>query len=213
MLHCVTQKTSQNAQDVEQLAERIHDLTAILQKCKSEGTIAPVILGRIDRLSKYAASCHTMCRLDLRFRSTWNIAADDVRKMNSRPSIKRVFNYSDDAQSISGHVRKLSWSIQNFTVCLLCIFPPPLSLHLKQVETLLDMEFALDVSQSSGCLMNAELKYYQDHIHFMKHAATRIERKIDNIKDGMQVYMCCTSGFGCGLMIIPANEHKVGREW
>jgi hypothetical protein len=45
------QKSFQNAEDVEKLAQRIEGLTTVLQKSKDGGTLSEAIIDRIDTLS------------------------------------------------------------------------------------------------------------------------------------------------------------------
>ena len=45
------QKSFQNAEDVEKLAQRIEGLTTVLQKSKDGGTLSGAIIDRIDTLS------------------------------------------------------------------------------------------------------------------------------------------------------------------
>lgn len=42
---------SQNAQDIEELVQRINSLTTILEKSKDGGALSPAVLHRLDRLS------------------------------------------------------------------------------------------------------------------------------------------------------------------
>lgn len=69
--------------------------------------------------------------------------------MASRHIVKRLIRYSDDAQAINGHIQTISWSIESFTVNLPSHIRPASSVIYMvwhQVETMLAVEFALDVS-------------------------------------------------------------------
>jgi hypothetical protein len=72
-----------------------------------------------------------------------------VRNIAPRHVLKRMLNSSRDAQVISDHIQTVTWSIRSFTVSLL-VFPYSITfvLHLKQVESALEIEYSLDVSQS-----------------------------------------------------------------
>ena len=45
------QKSFQNAEDVEKLAQRVEGLTTVLQKLKDEGKLSERIIERIDTMS------------------------------------------------------------------------------------------------------------------------------------------------------------------
>jgi hypothetical protein len=49
----VTQKTSQNLQDIEQLAKHIGDMTAMLQNLSNRENISKGMVSRMDRLATY----------------------------------------------------------------------------------------------------------------------------------------------------------------
>ena len=48
--------------------------------------------------------------------SKWIAVAADAKKLASRGVMKRTLNYINDAASITGYVREISQSIENFTV-------------------------------------------------------------------------------------------------
>jgi hypothetical protein len=49
----VTQKTSQNLQDIEQLAKQVGDMTAMLQNLSNRENISKGMVSRMDRLTTY----------------------------------------------------------------------------------------------------------------------------------------------------------------
>jgi len=95
----VVQKTAQNADDVQFLAEQIEGLAAMLSKVTSNGTLSTEMRDRVDRLAH-----------------TWKVTVDKVRAIASRNYFTRVIHHDNDAQAIAGHVSTISWSIQSFTV-------------------------------------------------------------------------------------------------
>ena len=48
--------------------------------------------------------------------SKWIAVAADAKKLAARGVIKRTLNYINDAESIAGHVQKISQSIESFVV-------------------------------------------------------------------------------------------------
>ena len=67
----------------------------------------------------------------------------------------RAIHYNDDTQAINGHIQTVTWSIQSFTVRLHVHIVPLVTdmSRIMQVETMLAIEFALDVSWSSVRVM------------------------------------------------------------
>jgi len=65
--------------------------------------------------------------------------------------MKRLIHHGDDAKAISDHIQAITWSIQNLTVpftCLAVLSSFDRILHwFKQVESVLAVEFTLDVSE------------------------------------------------------------------
>lgn len=114
--------------------------------------------------------------------------------MASRHVLKRFVRYADDAQTISGHIQTISWSIQSFTVSLLLVISSSrfgLILDLDQVETMLAIEFTLDVSDLFTTTMYSRLTYSKE----LEHAAIRIEGKLDHFGENM------SSGFRVRVML------------
>jgi hypothetical protein len=54
---------------------------------------------------------------------------------------------------------------------------------------MLAIEFTLDVSQpfTNAPAIHLKLTYPQEHVHFVKHATTRIEGKLDNVGEKLDV--------------------------
>jgi UDP-glucose 6-dehydrogenase len=48
--------------------------------------------------------------------SKWIAVAAEVKKLASHGMLKRTLNYINDAASIAGHVKAVSWSIESFKV-------------------------------------------------------------------------------------------------
>jgi len=93
------QKTAQNADDVQSLAERIEGLAAMLTKATNEGPLSANMRDRVDRLAR-----------------TWTLTVEKVQTVASRNYFTRFVNHDSDAQAIAGHISTISWSIQSFTV-------------------------------------------------------------------------------------------------
>jgi len=53
-MHLAKQKTSQNAEDLEKLADQIKELTDVLKKSTNAGTPSKSMLDRMDHLSRQA---------------------------------------------------------------------------------------------------------------------------------------------------------------
>ena len=72
--------------------------------------------------------------------------ADEIRKISTRNGFQRALHYNDDGNTIRAQVQRITWSIENFTVRSLAYSWFFLNLYdLLQVETMLAIEFALDV--------------------------------------------------------------------
>jgi hypothetical protein len=92
----------------------------------------------------------SVTRLNLFYRA-WNDDIEQLHQLASRNVIKRLIHHSDDAKAISDRIQAITWSIQNLTVQstrLAVLSPFDWVLHwCKQVESVLAVEFTLDVSQ------------------------------------------------------------------
>ena len=89
-------------------------------------------------------------RLNLLYRA-WNDDIDQLHQLASRNIMKRLIHHSDDAKAISDHIQAITWSIQNLTVQstrLAVLSPFDWVLRwCKQVESVIAVEFTLDVSE------------------------------------------------------------------
>ncbi|TDL19736.1 hypothetical protein BD410DRAFT_403326 [Rickenella mellea] len=95
----VAKKTSQNVQDVEKLAKHIDALCKILLNWRDGQRVSPEIVSRIENIS-----------------IIWSTTAEEMKKMASRSRLERMINYNTDSQSISDHIRTISFSIERFLV-------------------------------------------------------------------------------------------------
>ena len=81
---------------------------------------------------------------------TWVTSAAHVQEIGSKNRIKRLVNFEIDAQAIADEITTIDWSIHSFSVG---------TSHLEgmirvadqhvQVETMLAIEFSLDVRHSA----------------------------------------------------------------
>ena len=114
------QKTSQNADDIESLAERIKTLAETLEKATERGVpLSKAMLERIARLSKYVvitAQALKYQSLILRNFRTWIEGAKEVQEIGSQNYMKRFVNHDNDARAIAGQIMTITWSIHTFTV-------------------------------------------------------------------------------------------------
>ncbi|KAJ7486578.1 hypothetical protein FB451DRAFT_1391487 [Mycena latifolia] len=114
------QKTAQNSEDIEGLAQRLQNLTDILAKAPNEnGSLSAGILDRVAKLSKFVAVSPLLATLVQ--------VSDEVRACASRGLIKRALSADKDGEWMSGQIQTVSWAIESFTV-----------------GTLMNIEFALD---------------------------------------------------------------------
>ncbi|KAJ7873509.1 hypothetical protein B0H14DRAFT_3559219 [Mycena olivaceomarginata] len=124
------QKTSQNAEDVKELSERIERLSSVLNEANR---VSPPVHDRINRLA-----------------ITLQDISEGAKRMQSRNSVKRALAFTQDSEWLKGQIQAVSWGIQSFLV-----------------ETILDMEFALN-----------------DHIRFVHHI---VVGKLDQIQGVVNV--------------------------
>jgi hypothetical protein len=126
-------------------------MSLTLQRSQSQGKLSPSIINRIDRLSEWAVF-YAAIRYPPEFimYRSWNDDIEQLHKLAYRNIVKRVIYHSDDAKAISDRIQAITWSIQNLTVqftCFALLSPVDWVLHRKQVESVLAVEFTLDVSE------------------------------------------------------------------
>jgi hypothetical protein len=125
----------------------------LLKAAEDSVQVPEPMLRRIDRL--------TGCGLLFFFRSdishtstdyrTWIASCKEVQTIGSRPYVKRLINHDNDAQAITSQLSVITWAIQSFMVgALRSISSLAVANESYQVESLLAIEFALDVRPSSG---------------------------------------------------------------
>ena len=107
-------------------------------------------LASINYPSRSFSKLQPVTRLNLLYRA-WNEDIEQLHQLASRNIMKRLIHHGDDAKAISDHIQAITWSIQNLTVpftCLAVLSPFDRVLHwCKQVESVLAVEFTLDVSE------------------------------------------------------------------
>jgi hypothetical protein len=77
--------------------------------------------------------------------------------MASRNALKRAINYDDNVQRIKEQMRSITWSIESFTVRIRSLAQHWIHIHLVQVETMLAIEFTLDVRYYAGMIKYTQI--------------------------------------------------------
>lgn len=95
------QKAHANTKDIEELANRIRDLTAMIHgSVELQGSsLSSGMQGRLDRLLQ-----------------SWDQVNDEAQQLASRNRLIRIVKSEDDAKKIGEFVPRLLWSIQSFMV-------------------------------------------------------------------------------------------------
>jgi hypothetical protein len=90
----------------------------------------------------------SLTRLTVCYRE-WKNDIEVLHRLASRNFAKRLFRNHEDAKAISDRIQAITWRIQNLTVCLILFISPSIEFHIgvKQVESVLAVEFTLDVSR------------------------------------------------------------------
>jgi hypothetical protein len=145
-------KTSQYSDDIQKFGKQIEELNRVLEKSKSDATSSPAVIERVDRLFVYAISHHNEFACSVGSPSSLNTRLEELHKIASRSLMKRLVHYKDDARSVSEHIQSITWSVQSFTVCQLAFVNLSLA-DLSQVETMVAIEFSLDVSYTALTLV------------------------------------------------------------
>lgn len=98
----------------------------------------------------------------------------------------RLIHRDSDAQAMAGQIMTITWSIHTFTVCRIVFGWLLLWLTPGKVESMLAIEFALEVIYSSvSC--RPGLTCNQDTYSLVKRSAGRIEGMVDDVRQDIWV--------------------------
>lgn len=95
--------------------------------------------GKRFLVSKYVSYVNELCR-------SLDVNIQELDKIVSRSYVKRLVHHSDDEAAINEHIQAITWSLQSLTVRTYLFIFEYFYLAQYKVESLLSIEFALDVS-------------------------------------------------------------------
>ncbi|KAJ7080253.1 WD40-repeat-containing domain protein [Mycena epipterygia] len=124
----IAQKMSQNAEDIEDLASRVKELTSVLDSVRRAKTQAQQVTDGIENLS----------------RALENLSIE-LQTRQSRTFFKRILNYEKDTTWLTGKIRDITGMIEIFNVRFLSLHWVSASIRLSsQVATMHRIEDTVD---------------------------------------------------------------------
>ncbi|TDL19688.1 hypothetical protein BD410DRAFT_773626 [Rickenella mellea] len=173
----VAKKTSQNVQDIEQLAKHIDSLCKILSDQRDGRPLSPDIIARIQKFSEVCTA-----------------TAEKVQKMASRSRIERMINYNADAQTISGHIRTITLSLECFTV-----------------ETNLAIEGKVDAVGDNVKAVGDDVQVVGDSVNVVGDTVTAVGENVKVVEGNVKVVGDSVTAVGDSVKVVEDGVKVVGE--
>ncbi|KAF8142775.1 WD40-repeat-containing domain protein [Mycena galopus ATCC 62051] len=157
------QKTSQNAEDVEELTKHLKRLISILHNPNTAGRLSPTVVKRTDELKR-----------------TFNEASERARKLRSHNFVKRALTFTQDSEWLKGQIQAITWSIESFTVETILQMEFMLDEHVRFVQDHAGVLVGkVDQIQSTASEILSEIRAANGHLpHAVKAAFNVTDREL-----------------------------------